>query len=233
MEILSPVGNKSSLIAAVRSGADAVYFGVENFNARRNAENFKTSDLKEISSYCHIRGVKAYLTLNTVISDNEFKEALNVVKSACEAGIDAIIINDLGLANEIKKAAPNMQLHASTQMTVHNIDGVKYLKEKGFSRVVLARENSLKQIEEISNYANEQNIELEIFVQGAHCMSVSGQCLLSSVLGGRSGNRGLCAQPCRLPFKVKNGNGYDLSLKDMNLFHYFDEFYNNISIHYV
>ena len=224
MEILSPVGNKSSLIAAVRSGADAVYFGVENFNARRNAENFKTSDLKEISSYCHIRGVKAYLTLNTVISDNEFKEALNVVKSACEAGVDAIIINDLGLANEIKKAAPNMQLHASTQMTVHNIDGVKYLKEKGFSRVVLARENSLKQIEEISNYANEQNIELEIFVQGAHCMSVSGQCLLSSVLGGRSGNRGLCAQPCRLPFKVKNGNGYDLSLKDMNLFHYFDEF---------
>lgn len=224
MEILSPVGNKQSLISAIRSGADAVYFGVGEFNARRNAENFSNNDLKYISGYCKIRGVKTYLALNTLISDEEFDEALNVVKSACEAGIDAIIINDLGLASVIKKSAPNMPLHASTQMTVHNLEGIKYLKEQGFSRVVLARENSLSEIKEMAEYANKNNIELEIFVSGAHCMCVSGQCLLSSVLGSRSGNRGLCAQPCRLPFKVKNGNGYDLSLKDMNLFEYFDEF---------
>lgn len=224
MEILSPVGNKASLYAAVRSGADAVYFGIGEFNARRNAENFSKNDLKEISSYCHIRGVKAYLALNTLISDNEITDAVSIVKYACEAGIDAIIINDSGLAEIVRKAAPNMPLHASTQMTIHNIDGVKYLKEKGYSRVVLSRENSLQEIEEIAEYANKNDIELEIFVQGAHCMSVSGQCLLSAVLGSRSGNRGLCAQPCRLPFKVKNGNGHDLSLKDMNLFHYFEDF---------
>lgn len=224
MEILSPVGNISALYAAARAGADAVYFGVGKFNARRNAENFTKDDLKTISSYCHIRGIKAYLALNTLISDEEMKDALSLVKAACEAGIDAIIINDTGLYETVRKAAPNMPLHASTQMTVHNIKGVKYLKDKGFSRVVLARENSLSDIKKIADYANKNNIELEIFVQGAHCMCVSGQCLLSSVLGARSGNRGLCAQPCRLPFKVKNGNGYDLSLKDMNLFEYFDEF---------
>lgn len=224
MEILSPVGNISSLYAAARAGADAVYFGVGEFNARRNAENFTKDDLKTISSYCHIRGIKAYLALNTLVLDEEINDALSIVKSACEAGIDAIIINDLGLASIIRKAAPNMPLHASTQMTVHNVDGVKYLKEMGYQRVVLARENSLDDIRKIANYANENNIELEIFVSGAHCMSVSGQCLLSSVLGCRSGNRGLCAQPCRLPFKVENGSGYDLSLKDMNLFEYFDEF---------
>ncbi len=224
MEILSPVGNKNALISAVRSGADAVYFGVGEFNARRNAENFSVNDLKEISRYCHIRGVKAYLALNTLVLDEEIDDAMNIVKHACEAGIDGIIVNDAGLAELIRKAAPNMPLHASTQMTVHNVEGVKYLKEKGFKRVVLARENSLKDIEKIANYANKNNIELEIFVQGAHCMSVSGQCLLSAVLGCRSGNRGLCAQPCRLPFKVKNGNGYDLSLKDMNLYEYFDIF---------
>ena len=229
IEILSPVGNKQSLISAIRSGADAVYFGVGKFNARRNAENFSNNDLKYISGYCKIRGVKTYLALNTLISDEEFDEALNVVKSACEAGIDAIIINDLGLASVVKKSAPNMPLHASTQMTVHNLEGIKYLKEQGFSRVVLARENSLSEIKEMAEYANKNNIELEIFVSGAHCMCVSGQCLLSSVLGSRSGNRGLCAQPCRLPFKVKKGNGYDLSLKDMNLFEYFDEF-NRLNI---
>ncbi len=224
MEILSPVGNKNALISAVRSGADAIYFGVGEFNARRNAENFSKYDLKEISMYCHIRGVKAYLALNTLVADDEIDDAMSIVKYACEAGIDGIIINDSGLAELVKKAAPNMPLHASTQMTVHNVEGVKYLKEKGFKRVVLARENSLQDIEKIANYANKNDIELEIFVQGAHCMSVSGQCLLSAVLGSRSGNRGLCAQPCRLPFKVKNGNGYDLSLKDMSLYKYFDKF---------
>lgn len=224
MEILSPAGNKNSMISAVRSGADAIYFGVGKFNARRNAENFTKEDLKEISKYCHTRGVKAYLAVNTLVSDEEMSEALSVVKEACEAGIDALIINDSGLCELVKKACPNMPLHASTQMTVHNVEGLKYLKEKGFKRVVLARENSLTDLKEMAKFADENEIELEIFVTGAHCMSVSGQCLLSAVLGCRSGNRGLCAQPCRLPFKAKNGNGYDLSLKDMNLFDYFDEF---------
>ncbi len=223
MEILSPVGNRESLISAVRTGADAIYFGVGDFNARRNAQNFSIEDLKDISKYCHIRGVKAYLALNTLVNDDEIKNALKVVKSACEAGIDAIIINDLGLASIIKKAAPNMPLHASTQMTIHNVDGVKFLKQHGFKRVVLARENSYSDLVKITNYANKVGVEVEIFVSGAHCMCVSGQCLLSSVLGSRSGNRGLCAQPCRLPFKVENGNGYDLSLKDINLFQHFDK----------
>ena len=223
MEILSPAGNKEALISAIRSGADAVYFGVGKFNARRNAENFSTNDLKDISKYCHNRGVKAYLALNTLVNDDEFDDAIKVVKSACEAGIDAIIVTDLGLANIIRKSAPNMPLHASTQMTIHNIDGIKFLKKNGFKRVVLARENSYSDLIKISEYAKKLGIETEIFVTGAHCMSISGQCLLSSVLGSRSGNRGLCAQPCRLPFKVKNGNGYDLSLKDMNLFEHFSE----------
>ncbi len=224
MEILSPAGNMNSLIAAVRSGADAVYFGVDKFNARRNAQNFTTEQIKDVVNYCHVRAVKAYLTINTLISDSEIPQALQVVKQACKHGIDALIIADIGLVELVRKFAPTLPLHASTQMTIHNVAGVKYLKEKGFSRVVLARENSLKDLEEISEYANKNDIELEIFVTGAHCMSVSGQCYLSSVLGSRSGNRGLCAQPCRLPFIVKGGNGYDLSLKDMNLFEYVDEF---------
>ncbi len=224
MEILSPVGNKNSLISAIRSGADAVYFGVGEFNARRNAENFSKFDLKDIVKFCHIRNVNAYLALNTLVCDEEIDEAISIVKHACEAGVDAIIINDLGLVSLIKKCAPNMPLHASTQMTIHNIDGLKFLIESGFKRAVLARENSYEDLKKLSEYANKNNFELEIFVTGAHCMCVSGQCLLSSVLGSRSGNRGLCAQPCRLPFKVKNGNGYDLSLKDMNLFEYFDKF---------
>ena len=224
MEILSPAGNMNSLIAAVRSGADAIYFGVDKFNARRNAQNFTVEQIGDVVKYCHVRGVKAYLAINTLISDTEMPQALDVVRQACKYGIDAIIIADIGLVELIRKFAPALSLHASTQMTIHNVEGVKYLKEKGFSRVVLARENSLNDLKEISKYANENNIELEIFVTGAHCMSVSGQCYLSSVLGSRSGNRGLCAQPCRLPFQVSSGNGYDLSLKDMNLFEYIDEF---------
>ncbi len=224
MEILSPAGNMNSLIAAVRSGADAVYFGVDKFNARRNAQNFTIEEIKDVVSYCHIRGVKAYLAINTLISDTEVSQALQVVKKACKQGIDALIIADLGLIELVRKFAPALPLHASTQMTIHNVEGVKFLKEKGFCRVVLARENSLDELKVISKYANQNNIELEIFVTGAHCMSVSGQCYLSSVLGSRSGNRGLCAQPCRLPFKTEGGNGYDLSLKDMNLFEHIDQF---------
>ncbi len=224
MEILAPAGSPQAIKAAVLSGADAVYFGAGDFNARRNAQNFTNDDLFDAVKYCHLRGVRAYLTLNTLVCDEEINNALATAKTACEAGIDAIIIQDMGLASLIRKAAPNMPLHASTQMTVHNLSGVRYLHQHGYERVVLSREVSRAELIKISDYANQHGIELEIFVQGALCMSVSGQCLFSALLGGRSGNRGLCAGTCRLPFTVKGGNGYDLSLKDNNLYGYFDEF---------
>ena len=223
IEILAPAGSFESMQAAVRSGADAVYFGASSFNARRNAKNFSSSDISTAVSYCHTRGVHAYLTLNTLISDAEINDALTLVKTTCDAGIDGVIIQDMGLASLIKKAAPTLPLHASTQMSVHTPEAVKLLHSFGFKRVVLARENSKDEIKEIAKVANKLGIELEVFVQGALCMSVSGQCLLSAVLGSRSGNRGLCAGPCRMPFKVKNGNGYDLSLKDLCLYPYLKE----------
>lgn len=224
MEILAPAGNFESLCAAVCSGADAVYFGAGGFNARRNAQNFTEEDIFGAVEYCHVRGVLAYLTLNTLVSDYEMKDALSLAKTACKAGIDGIIIQDIGLAEIIKAAAPDMPLHASTQMSVHSKSGVKFLHEHGYKRIVLSREVSRKELLDISEYANAHGIELEIFVQGALCMSVSGQCLFSALLGGRSGNRGLCAGTCRLPFRVDNGNGYDLSLKDLNLYEHFGEF---------
>ena len=224
MEILAPAGTKDALIAAVRAGADAVYFGAGNFNARRRAANFSLDELSGVVSYCHAAGVKCYLTLNTLVRDSEITDALATAKSAANAGIDGIIIQDLGLASLIRKASPQLPLHASTQCSVHTKSGVEYFHRLGFKRVVLARELSKAEIEDIAQYANEIGIELELFVQGAVCMSVSGQCLFSAVLGGRSGNRGMCAGPCRLPFSVKGGNGYDLSLKDMNLYRYFNDF---------
>ena len=224
MEILAPAGTKDALIAAVRAGADAVYFGAGNFNARRRAANFSLEDLSGVVSYCHAAGVKCYLTLNTLVRDSEIHDALATARSAADAGIDGIIIQDLGLASLIRKACPQLHLHASTQCSVHTKSGVEYFHNLGFKRVVLARELSKAEIEDIARYANTIDMELELFVQGAVCMSVSGQCLFSAVLGGRSGNRGMCAGPCRLPFSVKGGNGYDLSLKDMNLYRYFDDF---------
>lgn len=224
MEILAPAGSFDTIVSAVRAGADAVYFGLNSFNARRNAKNITDDEIFKAVSYCHIRGVQAYLTLNTLISDLELQEALHLVKLACDAGIDGIIVQDLGLAKLIRQAAPKMPLHGSTQMTIHNVSGVKMLAKLGFSRVVLAREITKQELEEIAKVANQLNVEMEIFVQGALCMSMSGQCLLSAVLGSRSGNRGLCAGPCRLPFKVKDGDEFDLSLKDLNLYNHFEAF---------
>lgn len=226
-EILAPCGCFESLKAAVCSGADAVYFGVGEFNARRNAENFTAENLADVVKYCHVRGVRAYLALNTLVSDNEFCGALSLAKAAADVGIDGIIIQDIGLAKVIHSCAKNLPLHASTQMSVHSLSGVRLLKNAGYKRVVLARECSAKDISQIAEYAHENGMEIEIFVQGALCMSLSGQCLFSALLGGRSGNRGLCAGTCRLPFKVcglGSGNEYSLSLKDMNLYSYFDEF---------
>lgn len=215
-EILAPVGNNEMLLAAVRSGADAVYLGAEDFNARRNAENFSAEALAEAISYCKKRGVKVYLTLNTSLRDDELGRAVSVAENAYKAGIDAVIIADLGLARLLRARLPGLPLHASTQLSVHSASALNSLKKLGFSRVVLAREMSKENIKEFVSKASELGIETEVFVHGALCMSVSGQCMLSSVIGGRSGNRGLCAGPCRLPFAIGNKD-YALSLKDLSL----------------
>ncbi len=222
-EILSPVGSPESLQAAVRSGADAVYIGAKQLSARRNAENFNNSDLEDAVRYCHIRGVKVYLALNVMLKQSELSDAFDLAKFADSIGIDGIIVQDLGLASLIHNYLPDIELHASTQMSVHSPAALPFLKKMGFSRVVAAREMSRKALKEFCDRANELCMEVEVFVHGALCMSVSGQCLLSSVLGARSGNRGLCAGPCRLPFKVKGGTGYDLSLKDLSLYEHIGE----------
>jgi len=224
-EILSPVGNKEMLSAAIRSGADAVYLGAKDFSARRNAENFSAEELKEVVSYCHIRGVKVYLTLNIIIKDSELTEAFALARTAYNAGIDGVIIQDLGLAKILHENLPELKLHASTQMSVHSPSALPLLKDLGFCQVVAAREMSRKELKALCVKAKELGMIVEVFVHGALCMSVSGQCLLSAFLGSRSGNRGLCAGPCRLPFEVKGGTGYDLSLKDLSLLQYLQELY--------
>lgn len=228
-ELLAPAGSWESLIAAVRAGADAVYLGVGAFNARANARNFcieATDDaacsLEEAVSFCHTRGVRVHVALNTLVRERELPEALAIAEAACACGADALIVQDRGLARVIHAAAPTMPLHASTQLSCHTPEGVRRLREAGFSRVVLAREMSCKEIAACADLG----CELEVFVHGALCMSVSGQCALSAMLGGRSGNRGLCAQPCRLPFAVghrpKEGEAA-LSLKDQSLYGHLDE----------
>ncbi len=214
LEILAPVGSEESLKAAVLSGAKAVYLGLGNFNARRNAQNFTDEQIEEAIKYCHSRGVKVYITLNTLIKDCEINAVYEAIRKIAVFGADAIIVQDLGVAKAVKEICPDLPIHASTQMSVGTIQGLHRLKKLGFTRAVLPRELSLKEIEFLCKHSP---IELEIFIHGALCMCVSGQCLMSAVLGSRSGNRGLCAQPCRLPFKVQNGTGHDLSLKDLSL----------------
>ena len=213
-EILAPAGSFEALTAAVRSGADAVYFGTGNFNARRNAENFSGNSLKEAVDYCHLHGVKCHVTLNTLVSDREMNEFTETVKRTCECNADALILQDLAAAKIVREICPDIEMHASTQMSTGTLEGLKLLKKLGFKRAVLPRELSKK---EIRYLAENSPIDLEVFVHGALCMCVSGQCLMSAVLGSRSGNRGLCAQPCRLPFGAENGTGHDLSLKDLSL----------------
>ena len=213
-EILAPAGSFEALTAAVRCGANAVYLGGKTFNARRNASNFSDDELRQAVEYCHARNVKVYLTLNTLVGDGELETAYDAIASACNANIDALILQDTGLAALVRRVSSSMPMHASTQMSVQSIEGVRMLEKLGFSRVVLPRELSEKEIKTISS---QTDMELEYFVHGALCMCVSGQCLMSSVLGGRSGNRGLCAQPCRLPFGVNSKGGNNLSLKDLSL----------------
>ena len=187
VELLSPVGDFECLKAAVQNGADAVYFGGGSFNARAFATNFDDNVLEKAINYAKLRGVKTNLTLNTLIKNNEMQNAIELAKKAYEFGIDAIIVQDLGLARYLIKNFPGLAVHASTQMSVHNLEGVLALQKIGFSRVVLSRELSLQEIEYI---CKNSNIEIEVFVHGALCISYSGQCLFSSMIGGRSGNRG-------------------------------------------
>ena len=212
-EILAPVGAQEQLKAAVRSGANAVYLGVDNFNARRNADNFTTENLKEAVRYCRLRDVKVFVTLNTLIFDKEIDELYKTVKAIAKSGADAVIVQDFATVKAVKEICPDIPLHASTQMAVHNVAGAKHLEEMGFSRIVLARELSLTEIKIIRESVD---TELEVFVHGAHCMSASGNCYLSAMLGERSGNRGLCAQGCRLNWINNHGREYALSLKDMS-----------------
>lgn len=219
-EILAPAGSMDALRAAVGAGADAVYLGMHGFNARRNASNFDEEELKEAARYCHIRGVSLFVTLNILVGDGEFPTLRKAVEAVCRAGADAVIVQDLGVAAFLRRTAPELRLHASTQLSVHTPEGVRALSRLGFSRVCLSRELSLWEIAEIAETAP---IGLEAFAHGALCMSVSGQCYLSAVLGGRSGNRGLCAQPCRLPVSAPGGTGHDLSLKDLSALQHLGE----------
>lgn len=213
MELLAPAGGMDSIYAAVHSGADAVYLGAKMFSARANAKNFDQQALEEAVRYCHLFGVKVYQAINTVVFDREMPLLVQVLQTAAAVGIDAMIVQDLGVAAMVRNYIPDMPLHASTQMTICNIEGVRQLEKFHFKRAVLARELSLQEIEEIRQ--NTQ-IELEVFVHGALCMCVSGQCYLSSFIGGRSANRGNCAQPCRLPFSDTGQEKHALSLKDLN-----------------
>ncbi len=222
IEILAPVGSREMLKAAVLSNASAVYFGAGDFNARRNAGNFEPGELKSVIEYCHSRGVKVHITLNTLIKDKEVPKAAELIKQIALAGADAVIIQDLGVAKLFKEIAPSVPLHASTQLSTGTLQGLFLLKELGFSRAVLPRELSFDEIEKI---CASSPVEIEVFVHGALCMCVSGQCLMSALLGSRSGNRGLCAQPCRLPFKAEGGTGHDLSLKDLSLIEYIPRLY--------
>lgn len=223
-QILAPCGDIEALKSAISNGADAVYLGLDLFNARIRAKNFTLDNIEETIKLAHAYNVKVYVTLNIAIYDKEIQDVLNYVDKLWLSGADALIVSDLGIASLIKKFYPDFEIHASTQCTAHNLDGANFLYEKmGAKQVVLARELPKKEIEYITQNTKAKT---EIFVHGAHCMSVSGQCLMSYAMGGRSGNRGECAQPCRLPYKICQKNSYPLSLKDMSLNNHITEIIN-------
>ncbi len=221
LELLAPAGSTEAVTAAVQNGAGAVYFGYGDFNARRGAKNFSGEEAAAAVSYCHLRGTKAYVTLNTLLTDRELPKAAEIAAHASRSGADALIVQDLGAVRMLRQVAPDLPVHGSTQMTIHSLDGVKACADLGMKRVVLGRELSLDQIAYI---CARSPIEIEIFGHGALCMCWSGQCFLSSVIGGRSGNRGLCAQPCRMKYALNDQPaGHPLSLKDLSLVQHLKE----------
>lgn len=200
MELLAPAGNREALYAAIENGADAVYLGGKSFSARQSAENFSDEEIVRALEYAHLKQGKIYVTINTLIDQEEFRAALDYAWNLYSMGVDALIVQDLGFMQALRQLLPGLRLHASTQMTVHNTEGMQFVEGQGIKRAVLARELSLQEIKEIKERARE--LEIEVFVHGALCFSYSGQCLFSSMVGGRSGNRGRCAQPCRMPYEL-------------------------------
>ncbi len=219
IEILAPCGGEDCLPAALNTGADAVYLGVTAFSARKNAKNFTFEQLDEALYQCRLSGVKVYVAMNTLIFDNELDEAVKTAGILYEKGIDALIVQDMGFVRRLKREIPDLTLHASTQMTVTSASGAEFARKQGFERVVLAREMSFREIERV---VKNVDVETEVFVHGALCVCVSGQCLMSAMYGGRSGNRGLCAQPCRLDFTC-DGRHNVLSLKDLSVIEHLRE----------
>ena len=222
IELLSPAGSRASLEAAVQSGADAVYMGFGAFNARRNAKNFTDEEFADAVAYCHLRGVRVFLTLNTLLTDRELPQAAEVLRKASQMGVDAVLVQDWGVLTLAQAVTPDLPIHASTQMSLFTSGGACWAERLGMERVVLARELSR---DDIANVCRSCGAEIEVFVHGALCMCYSGQCTMSALIGQRSGNRGACAQPCRLPYGV-NGpcrNQFPLSLKDANLSAYLQE----------
>lgn len=220
MKILSPAGSYESMVAAVKTGADAVYLGLDSFNARQGAENFTEENLKDAVFYCHKRGVEVFVTLNTLVYDNEIAKITKLIDVIYNALADGVIVQDLGVARLVKQIAPDLRLVASTQMTVNNLSGVKLLEKEGFDTVVLPRELSRKDIEKIRKATD---LNLEVFAHGALCVCYSGQCLMSSFIGERSGNRGKCAQPCRMMYEANHKKGALLSPKDLMLLDFLPE----------
>ena len=221
LELLAPAGSMEALRAAVQNGANAVYLGCGTFNARQGAKNFTPQMLTEAVKYCHVRGVAVHLTLNTLVSDKEMPQVAELVRHAAMSGVDAFIVQDLGVIELCKQIAPHVELHGSTQMTIHSLHGVQLCAAWGMKRVVLSRELSREEIRFICQHSP---IEIEVFGHGALCMAYSGQCYLSAVIGRRSGNRGRCAQPCRQCYGYgRFQNRYPLSLKDNCLVHYVKE----------
>ena len=210
VELLAPAGSREALVAAVESGANAVYLAGNMFGARAYADNFDEDGMREAIRFAHLRGVQIHVTVNTIVDDNEIPKMKEYLRFLSEAGADAVLVQDLGVAKLAHEVAPELPLHASTQMTVHNLDGVLALQKLGFTRVVLSRELTLDAIRYICANCD---VEIETFVHGALCVCYSGQCLMSSIIGGRSGNRGRCAQPCRLPYELVDEKDNNL-LKD-------------------
>ena len=232
-ELLAPVGSGEHLKMAILSGANSIYLSGENFGARKYAENFTVPEIREAVKYAHLHNVKVYVTANTLIKEGELEKVTNYLLELYKMGVDAVLIQDIGLIKIINENIPKLKIHASTQMNIHNIEGIKWASEHGIKRVVLPRETEMNELKEIIDYAHSLNIEIEIFAHGALCYSYSGHCLLSSMQGGRSGNRGTCAQPCRERYELninkskkinpKTEGDYLLSPKDLSLYEHLDE----------